>query len=285
MARAVVAEADRQRLSAKYPAADNVRAITGKGVIGEIGGRKVLIASHTYFDNHDNGVPHPQEQCDAAAEQSALGTTPLMISIDGDYKGFIAVSDKVRASSRAALSELKHDGMANLVMLTGDNASTARRIAADVGLTDVRAELLPEHKVDAIKGLMTRHARVAMVGDGVNDAPALATASLGIAMGAGTAQAMETADIVLVADDLGNLPFALRLSRAAMRTIRNNIAFSIAVKVVFFAVVLLGYGTIWMAVLADVGTALLVTLNGMRLLNWRGAAADGRALAAAKASA
>lgn len=266
MARAIVAEATRQNLIERYPAADNVMSITGKGVIGELHGHKVLIGSHAHFDST---VPHPREQCDAATAQSVQGTTPLMVSVDGDYKGYIAVTDAVRDSSRRALADLKRVGVSTLVMLTGDNAATAQRVAQDVGVTDVRAELLPENKVAALKGLLTQHAHVAMVGDGVNDAPALATASVGIAMGAGgTAQAMETADIVLMTDDLSKLPFAIQLSRAAMRTIRYNIALSIGVKVLFFFVVLLGFGSMWLAVLADVGTSLLVTLNGMRLLKF-----------------
>ena len=266
MARAIVAEATRQNLIERYPAADNVMSITGKGVIGELHGHKVLVGSHAHFDST---VPHPREQCDAATAQSVQGTTPLMVSIDGNYKGYIAVTDAVRDSSRRALADLKRVGVSTLVMLTGDNIATAQRVAQDVGVTDVRAELLPENKVAALKGLLTQHAHVAMVGDGVNDAPALATASVGIAMGAcGTAQAMETADIVLMTDDLSKLPFAIQLSRAAMRTIRYNIALSIGVKVLFFFVVLLGFGSMWLAVLADVGTSLLVTLNAMRLLKY-----------------
>jgi Cd2+/Zn2+-exporting ATPase len=161
-------------------------------------------------------------------------------------------------------------GIKVLVMLTGDNPAAAKSIAAQVGVTDVRANLLPEHKVDAVRALREAYGSVAMVGDGVNDAPALASASVGIAMGTGgTAQAMETADVVLMADDLHKLPFAFGLSRAVMRTIRANVALSILIKFVFLMLVLLGSGSMWMAVLADMGTSLLVTLNGMRMLAYR----------------
>jgi Cd2+/Zn2+-exporting ATPase len=137
---------------------------------------------------------------------------------------------------------------------------------------EVRAELLPEQKVAAVAELQRAHGAVAMVGDGINDAPALAGADIGIAIGAahgGTSQAMETADVTLMSDDLGQVPFAIGLSRAAMRTVRANVAFSIAVKLAFLALVLAGMGSLWLAVLADVGAALLVTLNGMRLLQYR----------------
>jgi Cd2+/Zn2+-exporting ATPase len=142
-------------------------------------------------------------------------------------------------------------------------------VAAQVGVTDVRAGLLPENKVNAVEALKAEHGLVAMVGDGINDAPALATASVGIAMGAasgGTAQALETADIALMSDDLRQLPFAFRLSRAAMRTIGVNVILSIGIKLIFIVLVLFGLATMWMAVLADMGVSLLVTLNGMRLL-------------------
>jgi Cd2+/Zn2+-exporting ATPase len=193
----------------------------------------------------------------------------MLVSADGGYLGYITVADGVRETSRQAVAELNRSGIEATVMLTGDNAATAHAIAQMVGVTDVRADLLPENKVDAIKALMDKHGSVAMVGDGVNDAPALATATVGIAMGAGTSQAIETADIALMGNDLSKLAFALQLSRATMGTIRANIVFAIGVKVAFLVLVLLGLGTMWLAVLADVGAALVVTLFGMRLLNWR----------------
>ena len=154
-------------------------------------------------------------------------------------------------------------------MLTGDNESAAQAIANHVGGLAVQANLLPADKVQAVQALRRQHKSIAMVGDGINDAPALATANVGVAMGTATAQAMETADITLMSDDLCKLPFALQISRAAMRTIRTNIAFSIGVKLIFLGLVLAGLGTMWLAVLADVGAALLVTLNGMRLLTFK----------------
>jgi Cd2+/Zn2+-exporting ATPase len=175
----------------------------------------------------------------------------------------------VRANSRQALTALKQAGVESLIMLTGDSAATARTIAHEVGVTAAMADLLPEQKVAAVRCLLDEHKAVAMVGDGVNDAPALSTATVGIAMGAsGSAQALETAEIALMSDDLNRLPFALRLSRATMAVIRQNIAAALAIKALFLALVLLGLGSLWLAVLADVGASLLVTLNGMRLLRW-----------------
>ena len=192
-----------------------------------------------------------------------------MIEKDGNFQGTIALADAIRETSRGAIEMLKRLGIKTLVMLTGDNRSAAETIGAQIGVTEVRSELLPEDKVEAVSNLQREYGKVAMIGDGINDAPALATADTGIAIGGawgGTAQAMETSDITLMSEDLRQLPFLLRLSRATMRTIRTNVGLSLLTKLAFLILVLLGLGTMWMAVLADMGTSLLVTLNGMRLL-------------------
>jgi Cd2+/Zn2+-exporting ATPase len=220
-----------------------------------------MIGSHAYFEEDAGHAAYH----DAIAAADAQGYSTMLVSEDGRYRGYIAVDDALRPGSREAVAALGALGLKPLVMLTGDHAATARRIAAEVGLSDVRAGLLPADKLAAIEALRREYEHVAMVGDGINDTPAFAAASAGIALGR-TAQALETADVVLLGDDLRLLPFAFRLSRAAMSTVWFNVAFSIAVKLVFFLVVLFGAGSMWMAVLADVGTSLLVTLNGMRLL-------------------
>jgi Cd2+/Zn2+-exporting ATPase len=264
LAQAVVNASKAGGVLGRYAAAQDVRALAGKGVRGVVDGHEVFIGSHAHFDQ---SVPHDAGLCDEIERVSLQGYTPMLVSVDGAYAGYITVADEVRATSREALAALKREGVQHLVMLTGDAAGTAHRIAMDVGVTDVRAGLLPEDKVDAVKQLRAQYGAVAMVGDGVNDAPALAASTVGIAMGAGgTAQALETADVALMADDLSKLPFALRLSKSAMRTIKFNIAFSVGIKLAFFVLVLLGMGSMWMAVAADMGATLFVTLNGMRLL-------------------
>jgi len=156
------------------------------------------------------------------------------------------------------------------VMLTGDNATTARAIAARVGIDDARGDLLPEDKLRAMDELLKQHGAVGMVGDGINDAPALAKATIGFAMGAaGTDTAIETADVALMEDDLRKLPLFLRLSRQTSRVLAQNITLAIGIKVVFFALALTGHATLWMAVFADMGASLLVVFNGLRLLRFR----------------
>ncbi len=246
-----------------YPAATAVTAMTGHGVTGQVDSQTVTIGNHRYFEE---SISHNAQQCAAIDSSEAKGFTTMMISVDGDYRGYIATSDQVRPSSQTAVSQLRNLGI-ETVMLTGDNESTARQIGKEVGVSDVRANLLPQDKVTAVKQLQTEHQFIAMVGDGINDTPALATASGGIAMGAaGTAQAMETAASALMKDDLSGLPFAIELSRKMMQTIKVNIGFSLGIKLLFLIVVLFGYGSLWLAVLADMGTSLLVTLNGTRLL-------------------
>ena len=179
--------------------------------------------------------------------------------------GVIAIADRLRPEARAAVDALRELGIAHTVMLTGDNAETARAIAAALGIDDVRAELLPEDKVRIVRELEARGERVAFVGDGVNDAPALAAASVGVARGAaGTDVALETADVALMGDDLGKLPFAMRLSRRTLGIIRQNVAFSLAIKAVFLVLAVSGWATLWMAVAADMGASLAVVANGLR---------------------
>lgn len=260
LAEAVVNETAQRGLDGRYPAAQAVQTLSGRGVQGQVAGRQVLIGSHPYFDQH---VPHG-DHCQAVAAADAEGLTTMMVSEDDAYAGFIAVADTIRESSRTAVARLKKLGLSPLVMLTGDNRITAAKIGAEVGVTEVLANCLPEDKVTAVTQLRERHQFVAMIGDGINDAPALATADVGIAIGR-TAQAMETADVVLLGDDLNQLPLAIQLSRAAMRTIRVNVGLSIGIKLAFLGLVLAGLGNMWLAVFADVGVSLLVTMNGMRL--------------------
>jgi len=162
---------------------------------------------------------------------------------------------------------IRDHGVARVALLTGDHEIAARALASSLGVDDVRAGLLPSDKVDAVAALKKQFGTVAMVGDGINDAPALAAADVGIAMGAaGTDAALETADVALMADELLKIPYALRLSRATVRNIRANIAFSIALKAAFLVMAVLGLATLWMAVVADMGASLIVIANALRLL-------------------
>jgi Cd2+/Zn2+-exporting ATPase len=183
--------------------------------------------------------------------------------------GYISVQDEIREDSADALAELA--GMnpsVRTVMLTGDNEQAAKRVAGQVpGIDKVKASLLPDEKLAEIENLGSNNSAVAMVGDGINDAPALARADIGIAMGGGgTAQAMETADVVLMQDDLSHVAMALRIARKSRQIIKQNIALSLILKLAFLGLAIPGFATIWMAVVADVGATLLVTMNGMRLL-------------------
>ena len=194
------------------------------------------------------------------------GKTAVVVGDADGALGVIAVSDPLRAGARETVDRLRALGIADVAMLTGDNPETAAAVAAEAGVTDVRAGLLPEQKVAAVAALRDRAGAVAMVGDGVNDAPALAAATLGIAMGAaGTDAALETADIALMGDDLSAIPETIRLARRTTRVIWQNIVFSIVVKAIFLVLAPLGLVSLWLAVVADMGTSLLVTGNGLRL--------------------
>jgi Cd2+/Zn2+-exporting ATPase len=230
----------------------------------------VTVGTHTYIhESEPDLVESPL--CDAVHAAQAAGQTAMVVRDDCcGVRGFIAVADTLRPGVGEVMASLDKVGIEHTVMLTGDNQATAQAMATAVGVGDFEADLLPEQKVAAIEELLDRYEAVAMVGDGVNDAPALARATVGIAMGAaGTDTALETADVALMADDLGKLPFAVTLSQQARRIIRQNVALSLGIKAIFFALAIAGVATLWMAVFADVGASLIVTLNGMRLLRKR----------------
>ncbi len=261
LARALVAEAA-ARQAAVYPAEDVV-VLSGHGVIGRVDGQQVTVASHPFFDAQ---VAHSERVCIEAQQLAADGKTVMLVCHDEHVCSILAVADTPRAEAGAALRGLRALGGIRTVMLTGDGAVVARAIGDAVDVDEVRAELLPEDKVATVRQLSETGHAVAMVGDGINDAPALAQAAVGIAMGgAGADQALETADIVLMGDDLMQLPWLVRLSRRTRRVIGVNIAFALAVKALVFGLALLGVATLWMAIAADVGASLLVILNGMRL--------------------
>ncbi len=261
LAKAVVDAAGSRGLDTRYAPAESVAMLSGRGVQGQVNGKLITVGSHALFEAEH---PHSRDLCNWVDAAEAQGQTTMLLC-DGDrVRGFIAVADEPRADSQQVIADLKNLGI-QTVMLTGDNAAVAESIGKSVGVNDVRAGLLPADKVDAVKGLLNTQGRVAMVGDGVNDTPALAAATVGIAMGgAGSAQAMETADIALMADDLRQLPYAIRLSRFARSLIRQNIVLSLGLKAVFMLLALAGGASLWLAVFADVGMSLIVTLNGMR---------------------
>jgi Cd2+/Zn2+-exporting ATPase len=246
------------------PGAEAFQALPGLGAEAVVEGRTVLVGNHRLFAERTLG----SGRVDAELEQRGrAGQTAVLVAVGGAPVGLIGLADEMRAGANLAVDELRREGVSRIVMLTGDNLNTARAIADEAGVDEFRAELLPEDKVDAIDALRKAHGAVAMVGDGVNDAPALAAADLGIAMGAaGSDAALETADIALMADDLTKLPYVRRLGQATVRNIRANITFSLVLKGAFLALGVAGLATLWMAVVADMGASLVVIANGLRLL-------------------
>jgi Cd2+/Zn2+-exporting ATPase len=266
VAYAIVAAAAERHVQHRYQAAGAVMAHAGRGITGQLGnGMTVAVGSESLVGAGGGGHGHLSCQAESARND---GNTVMFVARDDKVIGFIGVQDEIREASRAALEELHQSSPpVAAVMLTGDNPQSAARVAQRVGfIDDVRAGLLPEQKLRAIEQLHDKYGTVAMVGDGINDAPALARADVGIAMGAGTAQAMETADVVLMQDDISHVPLALRLARKSRALVKQNIALSLGLKLAFLALAIPGITTLWMAVLADVGATMLVTLNGMRVL-------------------
>jgi Cd2+/Zn2+-exporting ATPase len=258
------------------PSARGFQATVGKGVRAIVEERMVHIGNARYFEAlAEDTTIHGADAGRAALEDlQADGKTSVLIAreTDGDVHvlGWLAYSDTVRPGAAAMIAELREVGIEHIVMLTGDNEQVAQRIADEVGVDEVRAELLPEQKVEIVKELVGRYEHVAMVGDGVNDAPALATATIGVAMGgAGTDVALETADIVLMSDDLSKIPYALGLSRATRRTLVTNLVIAFGAIAVMVGAILTTGIPLPLAVVGHEGSTVVVSLNGLRLLGFR----------------
>ena len=267
LALAVVKEA--QALGLDLPETNGLQNVPGMGVKSEIDGRLVLIGTPELFRS-ENGQALPVDVTRVVEELEAAGKTTMIVGYDGRVLGVLGLADRPRAGVRQTMQELLDLGIEKLVLLSGDNEAVAQQIGRLVGVTDVRAELMPGDKVTAVRELEEEYGDVAMTGDGVNDAPALAAATVGIAMGgAGTAVALETADVALMADDLGQLPFAVGLSRASRRIIMQNLA--IALLVIGFLVLssVLGWLALSGTVILHEGSTILVVLNALRLLRYQ----------------
>jgi Zn2+/Cd2+-exporting ATPase len=243
---------------------DSFQALPGRGAEGQLGAHRLIVGSHRLFEERGLSSTQMETALDAL---TARGCASVMVAAAGTAVGVIGVADEPREAARDAIELLRKQGIQQVILLTGDQESVARALAESLDLDGHRAALLPEDKVAAVEDLRRRHGALAMIGDGVNDAPALAAADVGIAMGvAGTDAALETADVALMADELLKIPYALRLSRATARNIRANIAFSIILKAAFLVLAVTGTATLWMAVSADMGASLVVIANALRLL-------------------
>jgi Cd2+/Zn2+-exporting ATPase len=242
---------------------DDFQAISGKGTQGQIDGCRYYLGNRRLVE--ELGI------CNAVTGEAidrleGEGKTVVVLCTDAKPLAVIAVADAVRETSREAIAELHALGIRTL-LLTGDNALTASAIAKQVGIDDARGNLLPEDKLAIVTAELARHGSVGMVGDGINDAPALAKSSIGFAMGAaGTDTAIETAHVALMDDDLRKVAQFVRLSQTTASILRQNIVLALAIKAVFLVLAFAGAATLWMAVFADMGASLLVVANGLRLL-------------------
>jgi Cd2+/Zn2+-exporting ATPase len=252
---------------ADLPQVAGFRSVAGRGAEGEVGGKRHLIGSSRLFAESEISLDGTTE---ALEEVERAGETPVILGSEEGPMAVIGIADAVRPDARGTLESLREARLDELVMLTGDAEAPARRIAEELGV-GYRAQLVPEQKVEAVRELVSKHGDAGMVGDGVNDAPALAASSVGFAMGAaGTDVALETADVALMQDDLPKLAEAVRLSRSAEGIIKQNVAVSILIKGLFVLLAPFGLVALWLAVLADMGTSIAVTLNGLRLFRAKG---------------
>jgi Cd2+/Zn2+-exporting ATPase len=265
IARAIVARAE--GLALHEPS--SFEAIPGQGVVASLNGKTIYAGTEKLLQAHNLMMPESLIKQKEKLEQA--GKTVVLV-YNGGPLGLVAVADEIRAEAAEALRELRAAGISQIAMLTGDNPGVAARIAKQLGVTDIYASLMPDQKVERLLEIERRYGAVAMVGDGVNDAPALATASLGIAMGAaGTDVALETADVVLMANDLRQIAYAVKLSRQARKVVIQNLAFSLGVIAILLAATLLPFVDVPLplGVVGHEGSTIIVVLNGLRLLVWK----------------
>lgn len=267
LALAIVQAAQGQKLT--LPLANGLENIPGRGVRSQVDGQPVWVGSLKLFEEND-GIFIDELIRQTVRRLEIAGRTTMTVSNNGSFIGVIGLSDVARPGVSEVLARLRNLGVKHLIMLTGDNTKVAQQIAQEIGVTDVEAELMPEDKLSTIQRLKKEFGAVAMIGDGVNDAPALATSTVGIAMGgAGTAVALETADVALMADDLGKLPFAVGLSRTSRKIIQQNLAISLGVISLLILTSVFGLVQLSWTVIAHEGSTILVVMNALRLLRYK----------------
>ncbi|HVE16321.1 MAG TPA: HAD-IC family P-type ATPase, partial [Chthoniobacterales bacterium] len=256
-----------------FDPAENYQARTGRGAEATIAGHAYFVGNHRFA--HELGVCSDKLESQLAeieAEAKSvviIGHRPHADCV-GEVLGILTIGDAIRPNAVEAIRRIHAAGIRKVVMLSGDNTRTANAIARQAGIDEAQGDLLPEHKIEQVKKLAAEFGKVGMIGDGVNDAPALAAADVGIAMGAaGTDTAIETADVALMRDDLEMVAEAVVLGRRTLGIIRFNIAFALGIKAIFLVLALLGHTSLWLAVLADTGATLLVVANALRLLRTR----------------
>lgn len=264
LADAIIRYAEQHGIAYKHIVPHQFESLTGRGVRAKLDGNVYYIGNHALAE--EQGICSPE--VDARLERLERDAkTTIILGSERRALGIIAIADTIRPESRTAIRALHESGINKVVMLTGDNCGTAKSIAEQLGIDEYRAELLPEEKVAAINSLRERYGKVGMVGDGINDAPALAASTVGFAMGTvGSDTALETADVALMSDDLSKLSYIILLSRRTLKHIKQNIALSLLIKLAFLALAIPGIATLWMAIAADEGAALLVIFNALRIL-------------------
>jgi len=262
VARAVLEYA--RHTAVDIPAAAAFASLPGLGAEAQVLGRAVIVGNAVLLESRGIAVPP------APDGGSGVASARVYVAVDGSVLGQLVVTDRMRETAREVIDLLRSQGVRKMVMLTGDRAASAQRIAEAIGLDEYHAGLLPDHKHAVVRGLRGRGGAVLMLGDGVNDAPALAAADVGIAMGAAASDvALETADVALMSDELLKLPYAIRLARATVRNVKTNVAVSLLLKAAFLVLAITGTATLWMAVLADTGASVIVVANALRLLRAR----------------